>query len=117
MGVIAIFVATIFLAYGNGANDNFKGVATLFGSDTTNYKIAIWWATLTTFAGSIASIVLAQALLKNFSGKGLVSEAIANTNQFHLAVALGAGLTVILATVTGFPIAINPAPVNAPVKL
>ena len=104
MGAIAIFLATIFLAYGNGANDNFKGVATLFGSDTTNYKIAIWWATLTTFAGSIASIVLAQALLKNFSGKGLVSEAIANTSQFNLAVALGAGLTVILGTVTGFPI-------------
>lgn len=104
MWAISIFIATIFLAYGNGANDNFKGVATLFGSETTNYKIAIWWATITTFAGSIASVVLAQALLKNFSGKGLVSEIVANTNQFHLAVALGAGLTVILATVTGFPI-------------
>ena len=104
MWAILIFVATIFLAYGNGANDNFKGVATLFGSETIKYKLAIWWATITTFAGSMASIVLAQALLKNFSGKGLVSEAVANTNQFHLAVALGAGLTVILATVTGFPI-------------
>lgn len=104
MWAISIFIATIFLAYGNGANDNFKGVATLFGSETTNYKVAIWWATITTFTGSIASVFLAQALLKNFSGKGLVSETIANTNQFHLAVALGAGLTVILATVTGFPI-------------
>ena len=104
MWAILIFVATVFLAYSNGANDNFKGVATLFGSETTNYKAAIWWATITTFAGSIASVVLAQALLKNFSGKGLVSEAIANTNEFHLAVAIGAGLTVMLATVTGFPI-------------
>ena len=104
MWAIAIFIVTVFLAYGNGANDNFKGVATLFGSDTTNYKIAIWWATVTTFAGSIASVVLAETLLKNFSGKGLVTEVVANTNQFHLAVALGAGLTVILATITGFPI-------------
>ena len=104
MWVFAIFGATVFLAYANGANDNFKGVATLFGSRTTNYKIAIWWATLTTFAGSICSVVLANALLKNFSGKGLVPEAIADTGSFHLAVALGAALTVILATVTGFPI-------------
>ena len=104
MLVILLFIATVFLAYSNGANDNFKGVATLFGSQTTNYKVAIWWATLTTFAGSICSIVLADALLKNFSGKGLVPEAIANADEFHLAVALGAGLTVILATFTGFPI-------------
>ncbi|MDJ0689677.1 MAG: inorganic phosphate transporter [Xenococcaceae cyanobacterium MO_188.B32] len=104
MWAIALFWVTVFLAYANGANDNFKGVATLFGSDTTNYKVAIWWATLTTFAGSICSIALANALLKNFSGKGLVPEAIANTDQFHIAVALGAGLAVILATVTGFPI-------------
>lgn len=104
MWAFAIFVATVFLAYANGANDNFKGVATLFGSQTTNYKIAIWWATLTTFAGSICSVIFANALLKNFSGKGLVPDAIADTGSFHLAVALGAAITVILATVTGFPI-------------
>ncbi len=104
MWVFAIFVATVFLAYANGANDNFKGVATLFGSQTTNYKAAIWWATITTFAGSICSVIFANALLKNFSGKGLVPDAIADTSSFHLAVALGAAITVILATVTGFPI-------------
>lgn len=104
MWTFAIFVATVFLAYANGANDNFKGVATLFGSQTTNYKLAIWWATATTFAGSICSVILASALLKNFSGKGLVPEAIADTGSFHLAVALGAAMTVIVATLTGFPI-------------
>ncbi len=104
MWVFAIFVATVFLAYANGANDNFKGVATLFGSQTTNYKAAIWWATATTFGGSICSVIFANALLKNFSGKGLVPDAIADTSSFHLAVALGAAITVILATVTGFPI-------------
>lgn len=104
MWTFAIFLATVFLAYANGANDNFKGVATLYGSKTTSYKIAIWWATFSTFAGSICSVVLANALLKNFSGKGLVPDAIADTGSFHLAVALGAAITVILATVTGFPI-------------
>jgi inorganic phosphate transporter, PiT family len=102
--IVILFLATLFLAYANGANDNFKGVATLFGSQTIGYKTAIWWATITTFAGSLCSIVLASELIKNFSGKGLVSDAIANTNEFHTAVALAAGLTVILATITGFPI-------------
>ena len=104
IALIALFLATVFLAYSNGANDNFKGVATLFGSQTTNYKVAIRWATLTTFAGSICSIFLAGTLIKNFSGKGLVPDAIANAADFHLALAIAAGLTVMLATLTGFPI-------------
>jgi len=99
-----LFLATCFLSYSNGANDNFKGVATLFGSKTTNYKKAIWWATLTTFAGSVSSIFLAQTLVTKFSGKGLVPNALIASPEFLLAVALGAGLTVILATVTGFPV-------------
>ena len=100
----ALFVATIFLAYSNGSNDNFKGVATLFGSDTTDYKRALWWATLTTAAGSVCSVFLAQTLIHNFSGKGLVPDTIAGKPDFLLAVVIGAGLTVILATLTGFPI-------------
>lgn len=99
-----LFLATCFLSYSNGANDNFKGVATLFGSKTTNYKRAIWWATLTTFAGSVSSIFLAQSLVAKFSGKGLVPSALVASPEFLLAVALGAGLTVILATITGFPV-------------
>ncbi len=101
---ILLFFATCFLAYSNGANDNFKGVASLFGSRTCNYRTALSWATITTFAGSIMSILLAQTLLKKFSGKGIVPDQFAGSEYFVLAVALGAGLTVILATVIGFPI-------------
>ena len=72
MIALALFLATCFLAYSNGANDNFKGVASLFGCKAASYRAAITWATITTFAGSIAAIFLAQALLKKFSGKGLV---------------------------------------------
>lgn len=104
MYLALLFLATLFLAYSNGANDNFKGVATLFGSQTTNYKTAIAWATVTTFAGSICSVFLASELVKSFSGKGLVPDAIANSADFHLAIALAAGITVILATQLGFPI-------------
>src|ERR1700749_4003912 len=102
--LIVLFIATLFLAYSNGANDNFKGVATLFGSGTTNYKAAITWATVTTFAGSITSLFLAETLLKNFSGRGVVPNELAASPQFVLAVGLGAGLTVMLATLIGFPI-------------
>ena len=99
-----LFLATCFLAYSNGANDKFKGVASLFVSRTCNYRTAIFWATITTFAGSIMSIFLAQTLLKKFSGKGIVPDHFAGSEYFLLAVAVGAGLTVIIATLTGFPI-------------
>ena len=104
MIIILLFLATCFLAYSNGANDNFKGVATLYGSRTAGYGTALGWATATTLAGSIASIFLAQSLLKKFSGKGLVPDALVGSEHFLLAVVIGAALTVILATLTGFPI-------------
>ena len=101
---LALVLATCFLAYSNGANDNFKGVASLYGCRAASYRTAIGWATLTTFAGSIVSIFLAQALLKKFSGKGLVPDALVGSSEFLLAVAIGAALTVIAATRLGFPI-------------
>ena len=104
MLLIALFIAACFLAYSNGANDNFKGVASLYGCRAASYRTAITWATITTFAGSITSIFLAQALLKKFSGKGLVPDSFAGSEGFLLAVVLGAAITVILATRFGFPI-------------
>lgn len=99
-----IVFAVCFLAYSNGANDNFKGGASLFGSGTATYNTAITWATVTTFAGSITAIFVAEALGRKFSGKGLVPELLTTSPQFLLAVALGAGATVILATLLGFPV-------------
>src|SRR5260370_25699855 len=104
MTLALLFFATCFLAYSNGDNDNFKGVASLFGSRTSSYPTAISWAAVTTFAGSIMSVFLAQTLLKRFSGKGIVPDQFVGSEYFLLAVAVGAGLTVILATLTGFPI-------------
>src|SRR5213592_4298960 len=104
MTFVLVCLATCFLAYSNGANDKFKGVASLFGSRTCSYRTAISWATITTLGGSIMSIFLAQALLKKFSAEGIVPDHFAGSEYFLLAVAIGAGLTVILATLTGFPI-------------
>src|SRR5437899_5091098 len=96
--IVLLFLAAGFLAYSNGANDNFKGVASLFGSRTTSYRAAIWRATVTTLCGSIASIFFAQTLVTKFSGKGLVPDQIVGSEYFLLAVATGAGITVIVAT-------------------
>ncbi|MBD2451631.1 inorganic phosphate transporter [Nostoc sp. FACHB-152] len=104
MLIISLFLATLFLAYSNGANDNFKGVATLFGSGTTSYQTAILWATITTFAGAIASIFVAGTLVKNFTGQGIFPDNVANVPEIHLAVAIASGVNVLIAALTGFPI-------------
>lgn len=99
-----LVLATLFVAYSNGANDNFKGVATLYGSNTTTFRTALWIGTLATLAGCISSVFLAEALVKAFSGKGLVPDVVAASPDFLLAVAAGAASTVMLATMLGFPI-------------
>jgi PiT family inorganic phosphate transporter len=101
--VIAI-AAGLCVAFANGANDNFKGVATLFGSGTTSFRRALIWATVTTLLGSLAAFALAGNLITSFSGKGLVDDAMASQPAFAASVALGAGLTVLLATRFGMPI-------------
>lgn len=101
---LMVCLAGCFLAYSNGANDNFKGVASLFGSRTCGYRTALTWATVATVAGSIAAIFLAHGLLSKFSGRGLVPDQLTSSPQFLFSVGFGAGATVILATWFGFPI-------------
>lgn len=104
MLITVLLLSTLFLAYTNGANDNFKGVATLYGSGILGYKTAIATATIATLIGSVSAIFLAQGLVASFSGKGLLPQEIAGTTPFLIAVSLGAGSTVFLATLLGFPI-------------
>lgn len=113
MVLVIVIVSGLLLAYANGANDNFKGVATLFGSGTTDYRCALVWATVTTFAGSLAAVVLAGALLKNFTGTGLIESLLVAQTDYTAAVALGAGLTVLLATRLGMPISTTHSLVGA----
>ncbi|MFQ5589350.1 MAG: anion permease [Nitrospiria bacterium] len=104
MLIVILFVFTLFLAYVNGANDNFKGVATLYGSRTVDYATAIQIATIATFAGSLCALFFAQGLVAGFSGKGLVPKEIVGNTHFLLSVGFGAAGTVWLATRWGFPI-------------
>lgn len=99
-----IIGAMLFVAYANGANDNFKGVATLFGSGVGDYRKALWWATATTLAGSLAAFLLATELISVFQGKGLVPPFLVQSPAFLKAVILGAALTVFAATQIGMPI-------------
>jgi PiT family inorganic phosphate transporter len=102
--LILLFFAVLFLAYTNGANDNFKGVATLFGSGTARYRTALVWATVTTLAGSLLALYLAAGLVETFRGKGLVPDELTTSPRFLLAVSVGAAVTVLLATRLGMPV-------------
>ncbi len=102
--LVGILAATTFVAYANGANDNFKGVATLFGSGTTDYRKALTWATITTLLGSLCAFFWAEKLVKTFSGKGLVPDALVANPAFMVAVIFGAAITVFVAARTGIPI-------------
>lgn len=97
-----LVLAALFLAWSNGANDNFKGVATLYGSATTSFRGALIWATAATAAGSLASLVLASSLVQRFSGKGLISAEVLSV-RLLLAVGAAAAGTIFLATRLGMP--------------
>lgn len=103
MTLLLIAIA-LLVAFANGANDNFKGVATLYGSRSLPYRAALAWATASTLAGSLTAVFLSGGLLKRFSGKGLVADGVIADPAFLLAVAFGAAATVLLATRFGFPI-------------
>ena len=108
-----LLLAVCFVAFTNGANANFKGVASLYGSGTTSLRTAALWGTAATFAGSIAALFLAEGILKAFGGRGLVADELAASQQFVCAVALGAAFTSFLATRFGFPVSTTHALVGA----
>jgi inorganic phosphate transporter, PiT family len=113
MMLFVLFTAVLLISFANGANDNFKGVATLWGSGSLAYRPTLILATVCTLAGSVCSWYFAAELIKNFSGKGLVPDNIVQSADFVLAVALAGGTTVLLATRLGFPISTTHSIVGA----
>jgi PiT family inorganic phosphate transporter len=95
--------SALLLAFVNGANDNLKGIATLIGSGTLRYGQALALATVSTAMGSLASILLATALVTAFSAKGLVPPEFLDA-ALLASVACAAALTVLLATAVGMPV-------------
>jgi len=113
MLIAVLFLAVAVVAFSNGANANFKGVASLYGSGTTTLRRAALWGTATTFAGSVAAFFFAKELLVAFSGRGIVPDALVASPQFVCAVAVGAAITNFLATRFGFPVSTTHALVGA----
>ena len=68
---------------------------------------------MTTGAGSLVALGVAGELLKKFSGKGLVPEWLTESPAFLLALALGAGATILVATRFGLPVSTTHALVGA----
>ncbi len=102
--IAMLFIAAVALAYANGANDNFKAAATMYGSSTHSYKRSLVLATAAQLTGSALSILLAWSLVKAFGGKGLVPDSVVANPAFLVSVGGGAALTVLLATRIGMPI-------------
>ncbi|MEX0777772.1 MAG: inorganic phosphate transporter [Phycisphaeraceae bacterium] len=102
MLIVLLVLGTLWLGWSNGANDNFKGVATLYGSRTLNYRAALAWSTVATVAGSMVSVLLAQGMVNAFSGQELIAAGLVNDSSLA-AVGLAAAATVLLATLLGMP--------------
>lgn len=104
MTELLLLAAALAVAFSNGANDNFKGFATVWGAQALPYRTALILATAATLAGCLASLWLAETLVQQFSGRGLVPQQVAAAPKFILSVAVGAALTVFLATRAGLPV-------------
>ncbi|TJY55935.1 inorganic phosphate transporter [Sinimarinibacterium sp. CAU 1509] len=104
MAVAIALLCVFMLAYANGANDNFKGVATLFGSGVSDYRKALNWATGMTLLGSLVAVLASTQLLATFSGKQFVSAQTLQMVGYPLAVCAACAATVLLATRFGLPI-------------
>jgi len=102
--LLLLLSAVCLLSYANGANDNFKAVATVYGSSTLSYRTALVLATAAQVSGSIASVFLAGALIAAFGGKGLLPDAAVADPRFLVAVGIGAAATILVATRVGMPV-------------
>jgi PiT family inorganic phosphate transporter len=101
--VVISLLTVLVLAFVNGANDVSKGIATLAGSRRATYRQAPAWGTLWTAAGACAAVVISFGLINVFTSSLVAADVLA-FSSFPLAVAAGAFIWVLLASVTGLPV-------------
>jgi PiT family inorganic phosphate transporter len=113
VSTLLVLGIALALAFANGGNDQFKGVATLYGSGVTSYRKALLWATVTAAFGALGVFAFGGGLLAAFSGKGLVPDSVVALRSFSVAVGIGAAGAVLLATRFKLPVSTTHALVGA----
>jgi PiT family inorganic phosphate transporter len=111
---MALLLVALMLgvAFGNGANDVSKGVATLVGAGLTTERRALLWGTGWTVLGAVAAVLVSQRLVATFTGVGLL-HASPTGLVWPAAVAAGAIGWLLIATRTGLPVSTTHALVGA----
>ncbi len=107
--IVIAAVLSLLLAAANGANDVSKGVATLVGAGTTDYRRALAWGTMWTTVGALAGALWGAAMIATFA-KVWSADA---TAQAACAVIAGAGAWVLIATWTRLPVSTTHALMGA----
>ncbi len=109
---LLLVVLMLAVAFGNGANDVSKGVATLVGAGLTTERRALLWGTWWTVVGASSAALLSQRLVATFSGAGLLHAPPAGL-VWPAAVAAGVIGWLVIATWTGMPVSTTHALVGA----
>ena len=110
---VLFIVAAAWLAFANGSNDNFKGVATLWGSGMIGFGAARSLAAAATLLGSLTTAWLGAALVASFTGRGLVDAPTLQAPPFLTSVVIGAATCVLIASRCGLPVSTTHSIVGA----
>ena len=98
MLIALLFRVALFPAGAKDANNNFKDVSTLYGSNRLSYEEALKLAMVGQVAGSALSVLLSDTPVKAFAGKGLVSADVSASSAFLTSVAIGVSARVMHAS-------------------
>ncbi|MEO6575291.1 MAG: inorganic phosphate transporter [Polyangiaceae bacterium] len=110
--MLFVLLSAFFLAVVNGANDVSKGIATLVGSAVTDLRRGIMIGAIFTGFGALAGAGFLTDTARTF-GSDLLVEGTVPTPAAAIAVVLGAGLCVLIATILAIPISTTHAIVGA----
>ena len=103
MTLAILLLAVGFVAFTNGANANFKGVASLYGSGTTTLRTAAL-GNCDDLRGLDRCTFLGPGHAQFVQWPGGCSRRVGGVSRLRLRVALGAALTSFLANRFGFPV-------------
>ncbi len=113
MIIVILIIATLALAWANGANDTGKPLASLVAAGALNERRALRWAAAAGLVGSCAALWLGADLARLFTGSGIIDDPTRHADAFAPAVAGGAAIAVLLASRFGLPVSTTHALLGA----